>query len=146
MGKKDKLTTKQKKYCQYRADGMSQRQAYISAGYSNRQKDSSIDCNAYQLERIKKVKEKIEDLQKKADNGCILTVEQRKQALTDIYIDSTQSTKDRLKALDLLNRMNGDYIDKKEISATVQGLTRSDRIDAMQDALNALKQAWEDKP
>lgn len=146
MGKKDstKLTTKQMRYCQLRAEGKSQRQAYKGAGYSDRQKETTIDANSCNLEKIEKIRDKIRELQEKADRGCILTTEQRKQALTDIYLDTNKADKDRLKALDLLNRMSGDYIDKKEINATVQGLTRSDRLDAMQDTLETLKKAWSD--
>lgn len=139
---KDGLTVKQVKYCQNRAKGLTQRESYIKAGYSSNQKPNSIDVNASDLEKMEKIKKKIEELQRRADNGCILTTEQRKQALADFYLDDTKSDKDRLKAIDLLNRMSGDYIDKKEINATIQGITRDDRLSAMQETLESLKKAW----
>ena len=40
--------------------------------------------------------------------------------------------------------MHGDYIDKKEINATIQGVTRDDRLQAMQETLDSLKKAWND--
>ena len=142
MAKGDKLTPKQTKYCQYRAKGKGQVESYEKAGYSMRQSKKSKEVNACKLESMETIKQKIADLQQKADNDCILTTEQRKQALTEFYCDTTKSDKDRLKAIDLLNRMAGDYIDKKEINATIQGLTRSDRLQAMEDTLETLKKAW----
>lgn len=144
MPKKDKdgLTVKQKKYCQNRAKGLTQRESYLKAGYSNKGNGQTLDSNACRLEKIEKIQEKIAELQYKADNGCILSTEQRKQALTEIYLDTSKSDKDRLKAIDLLNRMSGDYIDKKEINATIQGISRDDRLQAMQETLESLKKAW----
>lgn len=140
---KDGLTDKQRAYARARAAGKSQIESYAIAGYSQKQKEKSQRENACHLETLEDVQRHIEHLQKIADNGGIMSTEQRKAALYEIYQDDTNSIKDRLKALDLLNRMSGDYVDKKEITATVQGLTRQDRIDAMQDTLNTLKKAWD---
>lgn len=141
---KDGLTTKQRKYCHARASGKGQVESYEKAGYSMRQSKKSKEVNACKLESMESIQKKLEELQTKADNGCILNTEQRKQALTEFYCDTTKSDKDRLKAIDLLNRMTGDYIDKKEINANITGLTRSDRLEAMQDTLETLKKAWSD--
>ena len=143
--KKDKngLTYKQKRYAEARAAGKSMVDAYDAAGYGKGSNYHTKEVNAQRLEDTSEsIKAHIAHLQKIVDNGGLMDTEQRKAALVEIYRDSTVSTKDRLKALDLLNRMSGDYIDKKEVSATVQGLTRSDRIEAMQDTLNTLKKAW----
>ena len=139
---KDGLTTKQRKYCHARASGIGQVESYEKAGYSMRQSKKSKEVNACKLESMEIIQKKLEELQTKADNGCILNTEQRKQALTEFYCDVTKSDKDRLKAIDLLNRMAGDYIDKKEINANINGLSRSDRLDAMQKTLDDLKTAW----
>lgn len=144
MAKKnsDGLTPLQVRYCQERAKGETQRQAYIKAGYSSRGNDQTLDSNASRLESDPKISAKIEYLQSMVDNNALLTTEQRQAALVDIYLDDSKGTNARLKALDMLNRMAGDYVDKQQIDATVSGLTREDRRDAMQDTLNALKSAW----
>lgn len=144
MAKKnsDGLTPLQVRYCQERAKGETQRQAYIKAGYSSKQSDVSLDSNACNLERDPRIKAKIEHLQAMVDSNALLTTEQRKAALLDIYLDETKGINARLKALDMLNRMSGDYIDRQQIDANVSGLTREDRRDAMNDTLNALKSAW----
>lgn len=138
------LTDKQTKYAAARAAGKSQRAAYIDAGYSDSQNDTSKRINACRLEKDPAIQKHIEYLQQIAAKHMLEDIADRKAALLDIYLNSTNE-KNRIKALDLLNRMHGDYIDKKEINANISGLSRSDRLDAMQDTLNALKQAWDDK-
>lgn len=138
----DGLTDKQREYTRQRAAGKSQIEAYALAGYSTKQSKKSQRENACHLDAMENIQKNIERLQKIADNGGIMSTETRKAALYEIYQDSANSTKDRLKALDLLNRMSGDYVDKKEITANV-GITRADRMDAMRETLESLKKAWE---
>jgi len=136
------LTEKQTRYAAARAAGKSQRAAYIDAGYSDNQNDTSKRINACRLEKDNPAIQKhIEYLQQIAAKHMLEDIEDRKAALLDIYLNSTNN-KERLKALDLLNRMHGDYIDKKEINANITGLTRSDRLQAMEDTLETLKKAW----
>lgn len=143
-GKKgaDGLTDKQRKFVQARAAGKSQIESYAAAGYSLGSSDNGNRTNATKLEKIKAIQENIEYLHRVARETALLDTEARQAALLDIYYNNTTSTKDKLKAIDLLNRMAGDYIDKKEINATIQGLTRSDRLQAMEDTLETLKKAW----
>lgn len=139
----DGLTDKQREYTRHRAEGKSQIEAYALAGYSTNQSEDSRRQNASHLESLEAVRRNIERLQALADAGAVMSTEQRKCALYEIYLDSTNSTRDRLRALDLLNRMSGDYIDRAELHATVQGLTREDRAEAMTETLKSLKTAWE---
>lgn len=143
--KKDEhgLTEKQRRYAENRAAGMSQPKAYKSAGYSSKQSDASARVNACRLEaNTEAIQEHMNYLKEIAETKALETIEERKAALYDLYHNSTNE-KIKIKALDLLNRMNGDYIDKKEITANV-GITREDRRQAMQDTLDALKQAWDE--
>ena len=137
------LTPLQAKYCQERVKGKTQRQAYKDAGYSAKQSPGSIDSNACILEQKEEIQAHIKHLTDLANNGAILDTKQRQAALYEIYKDDTKPIGARLKALDMLNRMAGDYIEKQQIDANVTGLTREDRRDAMQDTLNALKSAWD---
>lgn len=139
---RDGLTHKQREYARLRAQGKSQIDAYTGAGYQPGATEKTRREGACRLETISAIQDKIESLQAIADAGGILSTEQRKCALVAIWQDDSNSTRDRLKALDLLNRMSGDYIDRREVSATVQGLTRADRIEAMSETLESLKTAW----
>lgn len=143
---KDGLTPLQVKYCQERAKGKTQRQAYKDAGYGGKSTDKTMDENACRLDKDPRVQATIERLQRLADSGAILDTKQRQAALYEIYQDDNKPIGARLKALDMLNRMSGDYIDRQQIDATVTGLTREDRREAMNDTLNALKSAWNKEP
>ena len=59
-----------------------------------------------------------------------MSISQRKEWLTGIVMDECEETKDRLKAVDILNRMDGAYIDKLEVNGQVnnpfEGLTTDD--------------------
>lgn len=140
---RDGLTDKQRRYARARAQGKSQIESYVEAGYQTGATRKTKREGACRLDALDAVQGEIERLQAIADAGGIMSTEQRKCALFEIWQDDSNATRDRLKALDLLNRMSGDYIDKKEVSATVQGLTREDRIDAMGETLEALKKLWE---
>ena len=139
---RDGLTDKQRAYSRHRAEGKSQIESYVLAGYQPGATDKTRREGASRLEALETVRANIERLQTLADAGAVMSTEQRKCALYEIWQDDSNATKDRLKALDLLNRMEGDYIDRREINATVQGLTRSDRLDAMTETLESLKTAW----
>lgn len=57
------LTPKQEKYCQARASGLSQRQAFREAYPASASwKDSSVDCNASKLESNAKVSQRVKEL------------------------------------------------------------------------------------
>lgn len=66
------LTTPQEKYCQARARGLSQRQAYREAyPKSASWKDSSVDVNASKLEANTKVSQRLEELQEAAAKEAV---------------------------------------------------------------------------
>ena len=145
MAKKNRygLTARQELYCNSRVAGDTQRDAYRAAGYQPNASDKTADEAACRLESLPQIKARLQHLQDIANQGALMTSDQRKAALLEFWQDDSKSDKDRLKALDMLNRMSGDYIDKRETSVTVQGLTRDDRKQAMQDTLDALKSVWE---
>jgi phage terminase small subunit len=86
MGKAkiDKLTLKQEKFAQNIFAGMSQRQAYIKAGYSTNMLPDTMDRSAFALTENHKVSARIEELRKKAEDSTVMGVIERKQRLTEI--------------------------------------------------------------
>jgi phage terminase small subunit len=79
-----KLTQKQETFCLNLFQGMSQHEAYLKAGYSNKQSPAVIDKNASILAKTSKVLVRIDELRKKAEDDSVMDVLERKQRLTEI--------------------------------------------------------------
>ncbi len=79
-----KLTQKQETFTQNIFKGMTQREAWIQAGYSSNYALAIIDVHACQLANKDKVKVRYNELQQKAEDESIATVIERKQILTEI--------------------------------------------------------------
>ncbi|MBC8697962.1 hypothetical protein FXW05_10455 [Staphylococcus pseudintermedius] len=86
------LTGKQERFVQDLVKGSSQRQAYINAGYSSKDKsDNYLDSKASQLFKKDKVRERYNALTSELQNDALWT---REQAINE-YL----SMKDRAKKL-----------------------------------------------
>ena len=110
------LTPKQEIFVASLVKGNSQRQAYIEA-YPNaaKWKENAVDSQASKILKNPKVIQRYEELMKKAEDESILTAVERKRWLTSVIKGEKITTADKLKALDLLNKMDGQYIDKVEV-------------------------------
>lgn len=121
------LTAKQEKFVRCLVKGMSQREAYKHSYDSKRMKDSTIDKRASEIFNKGEVRGRYETLMKKLENEAIMSAKDRMKFLTRI-IDgretetktywedgeshSEESTADlstKMKALDILNKMDGQY-------------------------------------
>ncbi len=80
----NKLTQKQETFCLKIFEGMSQHDAYLAAGYSNKQSSAVIDKNASILAQNSKVLVRIKELRKTAEDESVMNVLERKQRLTEI--------------------------------------------------------------
>lgn len=120
------LTPKQEKFVYGLIKGLSQRQAYIEA-YPNaaKWKDDHVDSQASKTLKIPKIFQRYQELQKKAEDEAIMTSIERKKWLTGLIkngkIKSADGeevavgSSDRLKALDILNKMDSEYTEKHEV-------------------------------
>ena len=125
----NKLTPKQERFIQNIVSGMSQRQAYKEAYNAENMKDETIDNEASKLFNSNEVstryKELIEELQDKA----IMTAKERMKWLSDVVrgnvkhisygsegqeYENEAYISDKIKALDTLNKMSGEYVTKIE--------------------------------
>ena len=120
------LTPKQEKYVQNLVKGMSQRKAYKSSFDAKKMKDTTIDKKASELFQKEEIRGRYEELVKKLEDATIMNAKERMQWLTrvikgEIKIikennDETREDEpymgDRLKALDILNKMTGQYVEK----------------------------------
>ena len=106
------------KFVQSLIAGMSQRQAYREAfPASNRWKDKTVDNRASEL--FREVLGRYKELQEEAQDAAILTRKERMVALSDIA-QNAEKEADMIKAIDTLNKMDGDYTSKVELSGEVK--------------------------
>lgn len=110
------LTPKQEIFVASLVKGNSQRQAYIEA-YPNaaKWKEESVDNRASKLLKSAEVLPRYQELLKKAEDEAIMSAVERKRWLTGVVKGEQFTTTDKLKALDLLNKMDGQYIEKHEV-------------------------------
>ena len=78
------LTQKQEKFCLNLFAGMSQREAWLNAGYSKNMAVATIDSKACTLAVNGKVRVRLAELRKKAEDASIMSVIERKQRLSEI--------------------------------------------------------------
>lgn len=106
----DELTVKQKRFVEL-YDGNAT-EAAVKAGYSQKYANRI----AAQLMNNEKIVGAIHNKENSRNSDEIMTREQRKLFWTAIIRDSSQSTKDRLRASELLAKSEGDFIERREIS------------------------------
>lgn len=125
----EKLTPKQEKFIQNVVSGMTQRQAYKEA-FKVDYDDNAIDVNACKLFNETKVQLRYKELLEEIKDAAIMTATERMiwlskvvngeiledvPVMTDIKEDKVNTIKcptkidTKLKALDTLNKMSGEY-------------------------------------
>ena len=123
------LTIKQEKFVQNIVKGMSQREAYKNSYNAKNMKDDTIDNKACNLFKQDKIRARYEELLKKIEDKTIMTAEERQIWLSKVVKGDIKITReyddeikeyepymsDRLKAIDILNKMSGEYTQKIEL-------------------------------
>lgn len=112
------LTAKQEAFAKNVAGGMNYSDAYRSAYNTKRMTDKSIWEKSCELAANVKVAERLKELRDMAATKAIMTSQERKEWLTKVIQDPETDINAKLKATDLLNRMEGEYVQK--IAAEVQ--------------------------
>ena len=127
------LTPKQEKFVQNLIKGMSQREAYKNSYDASNMKDETIDKEACLLFNDSKITERYKELQNRISDKAIMSAEDRMKLLTEIAtgimkekdkvvtpkgtvvdVEKESNLTTRMKALDILNKMSGEYIQKVE--------------------------------
>ena len=106
------MTARQKKFAEYYAQCGNTVQSAIKAGYS----ENYANANACKLLENVRVSEYIRELTVKACRERILTALQRQEILSDIAANVGMEPTDRIKAIDTLNKMTGEYTQKLDLS------------------------------
>lgn len=108
-----KLTAQQEKFAQAIAlEDMSQADAYRSAYNTSKMTDEVIWVKASELANSGKVSVRIAELRKQAMTPKVMNAQKRREKLTELAESDDPNT--AMKAIDLLNKMDGEYIQKVE--------------------------------
>ena len=88
----------------------------IKAGYSKR---TARSIGQRLLTNVD-IKKRIEELSQKIANNNIMTAKERQEYLTKLINSDDVKVSDKLKALDILNKMTGEYIQKVEVNGELK--------------------------
>ena len=132
------LTTKQEKFIQNIVKGMSQRDAYKDAYDCKSMSDNAIDREASLLMKNPKVAQRHKELVDAIAKPTIMTAQERLEYLTGVVkgingekviievdgqpkeITAPASIKNKLSAIDIMNKMQGEYVTKVEGNVSVK--------------------------
>lgn len=112
------LTAKQEKFVQNIIEGMSQADAYRSAYDTKRMSDNAIYREASLLMSNPKVAQRLADISAQADKPKIMSAQKRLEWLSDRIEDDEVDINAKLKAIDIMNKMQGEYTQKIEAEVT----------------------------
>ena len=110
-----KLNARQKSFCEFYVASGNATESAIKAGYS----EKTARSIGQRLLTNVDIKKYIKELQEKAKTSRIMTAVERREFLTEVIKNGNEKVQDRLKALDILNKMDGEYIEKMQLSGQV---------------------------
>ena len=102
------LTPKQEKFCQCIVSGMSGKDSYMTA--YNCKSDNTAYQESYVLLQREDIKEYIATLKKPIEKQVISERQKKRQWLWDMIENPSIGESDRLRAMDILNKMDSEYI------------------------------------
>ena len=108
------LTAKQEQFVQNIIQGMSQADAYRSAYDTKRMSDNAIYREASLLMSNPKVAQRLSQISAKADKPTIMSAQKRLEWLSERIEDDEIDINAKLKAIDIMNKMQGEYVQKVE--------------------------------
>jgi phage terminase small subunit len=108
------LTAKQEKFVQKIIEGNSQADAYRAAYNTSKMTDKTIWEAASKLMADSKVSARLSELREQITSEKIMSAQKRMEWLTQLVMGEDASYSDRLKAIDIMNKMQGEYVQKVE--------------------------------
>lgn len=120
------LTAKQEKFVQNIIVGMTQADAYRNSYNAEKMTDKQIWEEASKLMAKPKVSQRVQELRNEMANESIMTAKERLEFLTKVIIgeekdikitlsgaiDAEADLNIKLKAIDIMNKMQGEYVQK----------------------------------
>ena len=132
------LTAKREKFIQNVVKGLSQREAYKNAFNAKKMSDNAIDREASLLMKNPKVAQRHKELVEAIAKPTIMTAQERLEYLTGVIngtqkekivqvvngkvkeVETSPSIRNKLSAIDLMNKMQGEYVTKLEGNVAVR--------------------------
>lgn len=129
---KSKLNIRQKKFAEYYVESGNVSQSAVKAGYS----DNFAKSKSYLLLENSLVVEYIQELSEEMQDKRIMSAKERQAVLSDIARNKSrmEETSDIIKAIDTLNKMTGEYLNKVEVSGNIE--TQTTKLDKILEQLN----------
>jgi phage terminase small subunit len=112
------LTAKQEQFVQGIISGMTQADAYRSAYDTSRMTDKTVHEKASRLSADDKVRARLEELRGQLVKETIMTAQERLEWLTGAIQSEDVAINDKLKAIDIMNKMQGEYVQKVQAEVT----------------------------
>lgn len=106
------LTPKQEKFAQGIVDGLSQADAYRAAYPNTRMADKTIYEAASRLMANNNVLARVNELRQQITSEKIMGAQKRSEWLTELIQNEEADINAKLKAMDILNKMSGEYVQK----------------------------------
>lgn len=119
------MTERQEKFCLEMARCGNAAQAYKAAGYKPRSNKGAAAAAA-RLLTFDSIKVRLDELREQMADEKIMDAKERKIRLSEIAKHRATKDENVIKAIDVLNKMDGLYIQKTELSGSVQ--TVPDRL------------------
>ena len=116
------LTANQEAFVKNIIEGMNQADAYRSAYPKQKMSDKSVWETASKLMKNPKVVSRLTELRNELAKPSIMTAQQRLEWLTDLISDAITPTEHKLRAVDIMNKMQGEYVTKVEGNLNVTKL------------------------
>lgn len=114
-----KLTAKQESFAKGIAlDGMSYVDAYRNSYSTKNMSDDAIYVEASNLANSPKIALRIKELAKEADSPKIMNATNRKEKLSEMAESDDPYV--AMKAIDLLNKMDGEYVQKVQAEVSTE--------------------------
>ena len=104
------MTARQRKFAEFYVQCGNIVQSAMAAGYS----ETYANARAHELLENVGVAQLIRELTEKAQDERILTAKERQVMLSDIARNTGAEPADRIRAVDTLNKMTGEYITRVE--------------------------------
>ena len=118
------LTAKQEAFVQNIIQGMNQADAYRSAYNRENMTDNSIYVNASKLVSDAKVAQRLKELREQLAKPSIMSAQERLEWLTRLILSDDETTTDKLRAADIMNKMQGEYVQKLQANVTYEDRLR----------------------
>lgn len=111
-----KLNVRQKAFCEFYVASGNATESAIKAGY----KEQTSRITASKILTKANIQEYVKELQEKAKTSRIMTAIERREFLTEFIKNGNEKAADRLKALDILNKMDGEYMEKIQMTGEIK--------------------------